>query len=225
MGAGGIGGQSPPSFEDRFEVFVKPRFTNPPFIRISGSTALCFSGALVGEIRKALDGETPRFWRVALDRENRAMEIRPCDKGEPGSLRANILPDAVQLTSKTLVRWLTGAGVPTNRLPAQWSAGRVRVQYGQAPAPTPAPAPKKPDAGKVIRSCGHRWKPSDHPGPTGNPLYVCEVCGYYTADPKNPILEERECKPGFWSESFEVRQDGRVYPKGWNRMTSKEAGK
>jgi hypothetical protein len=80
--------------------------------------------------------------------------------------------------------------------------------------------PEKPEqerpAGPVIETCGHRWRLSDHTGPTGGRIYWCEVCGYYTADPHNPILKERKCNPGLYDGTFELR----VFPRGYDKATA-----
>ena len=223
-------------FEGKFEMFVRPRFKEPPFVRMSGASAFLVSGALMADVREVFKGEIPAFWRFGLDRDKCLVELRPCEKDTPGFLRICLRKEAAQLASKALIRWLRGAGVPNARIPARWQPETQSIVgcYGQTPAAAqvskkspaeekrPQTLPAEKPADSLIKTHGHTWQRSAHPGPSGNPIYRCEVCGYYTADPKNSVLKERKCSPGLYEKTFEVREDGRVYPKGWKRMTDKE---
>jgi rubrerythrin len=98
----------------------------------------------------------------------------------------------------------------------------VEEKTAELAATKEADAAPEATSTEVVKTFGHEWKLSEYLGPTGNPIYMCQACGYYTANPQNPILKERKCQRGLYDQWFEVRDDNRVYPKGWKQMTNKE---
>lgn len=191
---------------------------------------LGLSASLGRQMVEALGDQCSRL-SVGLDIKRHLLEIRP----DPSGLKVAINPSKAQygLGSARLVAWLRSKGIPDvidarYQPETQSVVGRyVPVQpKAEATTATADRISQPATASAIIESGGHRWQPCSYTGSGGGKVYRCEVCGYHTSDPSNPVLAERPCKPDLYEGRYEVK-DGKVYPKndaGWRRPGTGNGG-
>jgi len=187
-------------------------------------------------LREELLAAVPNCQRVqvGIDPERCLIEIRPTDSasGAKANLSGKDSSKGLCIASTALSRWLASFGAPLGvNFPARWQpqTGSIVARY------VPARSGKRVDSAKpaevedsdIIKACGHQWRLTEYVSPSGSKLYRCVVCGYFTIDPRNPVLNERACKPGIYEGRYRI-EDGVVYPAvdaSWGGKGRKGKGK